>query len=287
VLITGEAGTGKEIVARAMHRLSAQPEAQFVAQSAASFLSSLSSRVPEMLVYSQGATKSDGRAMGPGAAMGREARATLFLGDVNALTSGEQIYLLDSLTRLEGMGTGGERPRLIFATERDLRALAGVGQFEPKLYRKISAVEIALPSLRSRPGDIAEIAGELMQAVRQPEGGRAQRLDKRVLARLEEYGWPGNVRELKRVIELAQMRAEGGAIELIHLPPLGGPVEAMQQGERLVERLEDVIQSHVLEVLVRCSGNKVRAAERLGISRSTLYRTLENSAAASLLERTG
>ncbi len=265
-----------------MHHLSAQPETQFVSRSAASFLS----LVPELLAHSQEATKSL-RANGKGATGEREARSTLFLGEVNALTSGEQIYLLDALTRLEGLRHGGERPRLIFATERDLQALAGAGQFEQKLYRKISAVEITLLSLRSRPGDIAEIAGESMQAVRQPEGGRAQRLDRRVLAQREEYGWPGNVRELKRVIELAQMRAEGGAIELLHLPPLGGPAEAMQRGERLVERLEYVIQSHVLEVLVRCSGNKVRAAERLGISRSTLYRTLENGAAASLLDRAG
>jgi hypothetical protein len=173
VLITGEAGTGKEIVARAMHRLSAQPETQFVSRSAASFLS----LVPELLAHSQEATKSP-RANGKGAAGEREARSTLFLGDVNALTSGEEIYLLDALPRLEGLRYGGERPRLIFATERDLRALAGAGQFEQKLYRKISAVEIALPSLRSRPGDIAEIAGELMQAVR-PVVGRGQRLDKR------------------------------------------------------------------------------------------------------------
>jgi DNA-binding NtrC family response regulator len=287
VLITGEAGTGKEIVARVMHRLSAPAETPFLSRSAASFLS----LVPEMLARSQGAAKGLGGAMGQGAASGREARATLFLGDVNALTSGEQIYLLDALTRLEGLRHGSERPRLIFATERDLRALAGAGQFEPKLYRKISAVEIALPSLRSRPEDIGVIAAELMQALEQAEGGTAQRLDKRVLARLEEYGWPGNVRELKRVLELAQMRAAGGVIELTHLPPLGGPAEAVvQHGEgRLerLERLEDVIQSHVLEVLVRCAGNKVRAAERLGISRSTLYRTLENSAAASLLDRAG
>jgi DNA-binding NtrC family response regulator len=282
VLITGEAGTGKEIVARAMHRLSAQPETQFVSRSAASSLSLL----PELLAHSQGATRSP-KANGKGVACEREARSTLFLGDVHALTGGEQIYLLDALTRLEGLRPAGERPRLIFATEHDLRALAGAGQFEQKLYRRISAVEISLPSLRSRPGDIAEVAGELLQAVQRPAGEKAQRLDKRVLARLEEYGWPGNVRELKRVLELAQMRAEGGAIELLHLPPLGGPAEAMQRGERLVERLEDVIQSHVLEVLVRCSGNKVRAAERLGISRSTLYRTLENSAAASLLDRAG
>jgi DNA-binding NtrC family response regulator len=286
VLITGEAGTGKEIVARAMHRLSARPETQFVAQSAASFLSSLSSLVPEMLVHSPGAMKS-GRVGVQGAEGMKEARSTLFLGDVNALTSGEQIYLLDALNRLEGLRHGADRPRLIFATERDLRALAGAGQFEQRLYRKISAVEISLPSLRSRPEDIAVIVGELMQPVRRPGVGRGQRLDKRVLARLEEYCWPGNVRELKRVIELAQMRAEGGAIELVHLPALGGPAEAMQRGEVLVERLEEVIQSHVLEVLVRCSGNKVRAAERLGISRSTLYRTLENTATASLLDVTG
>jgi DNA-binding NtrC family response regulator len=277
VLITGEAGTGKEIVARVMHRLSTQPETPFVSRSAASFLS----LVPEMLAHPRGTARSSGRTMGQDAASGPEARATLFLGDVNALTSGEQIYLLDALTRLEELRPGGDRPRLIFATERDLQALTGAGQFEQKLYRKISAVEIALPALRSRPEDIAVIAGELMQT------GRPQRLDTGVLARLEAYGWPGNVRELKRVLELAQMRAAGGVIELAHLPPLGGPAEvAMQRGAALVERLEDVIQSHVLEVLLRCAGNKVRAAERLGISRSTLYRTLENST-ASLLDRAG
>ncbi len=115
-----------------MHHLSAQPETQFVSRSAASFLS----LVPELLAHSQEATKSL-RANGKGATGEREARSTLFLGEVNALTSGEQIYLLDALTRLEGLRHGGERPRLIFATERDLQALAGAGQFEQKLYRKI------------------------------------------------------------------------------------------------------------------------------------------------------
>jgi DNA-binding NtrC family response regulator len=291
VLITGEAGTGKEIVARAMHRLSARPEAQFVSRSAASFLST----VPELLARSAVAAKAAGRTAGRSPAaissIDEGARATLFLGDVNALTSGEQIYLRDALTRLEALRTGVERPRLIFATERDLRALTGAGQFDAKLYRKISAVEIALPALRSRPEDIAVIAAELLHSAVRPAGATAQRLDPRALARLEEYGWPGNVRELKRVIELAQMQAPEELIELLHLPPLGGAGEAMQRGTAgglaggLVERLDDIIQSHVLEVLVRCSGNKVRAAERLGISRSTLYRTLENSAAAALLER--
>jgi DNA-binding NtrC family response regulator len=216
------------------------------------------------------------------------AGATLFLGDVNALTSGEQTYLLEALTRLEALRNRGERPRLIFATERDLRALTGAGQFDPKLYRKVSAVEITLPPLRSRPEDIAVIVSELLQAGPRPSGMAAQRVDGRALAQLKQYGWPGNVRELKRVIELGQMHAGGGVIELMHLPPLGGPGDAMQRGASgdLVERLEDVIQSHVLEVLVRCSGNKVRAAGRLGISRSTLYRTLENSAAA-VLDRVG
>jgi DNA-binding NtrC family response regulator len=294
VLITGEAGTGKEIVARAMHRLSARPEAQFVSRSAASFLSA----VPELLARSSVAAKAAAKAAGrsPAAAtIDESARSTLFLGDVNALTSGEQMYLSDALTRLEALRNGFERPRLIFATERDLRALTGAGQFDQKLYRKISAVEIALPALRSRPKDIAVIAAELLQGAVRPAGASAQRFDARALARLEEYRWPGNVRELKRVIELAQMQATGDVIELLHLPPLGGLGEAMQRGAAAglvsgltggpVERLDDVIQSHVLEVLVRCSGNKVRAAARLGISRSTLYRTLENSVAAAPLER--
>jgi DNA-binding NtrC family response regulator len=279
VLITGEAGTGKEIVARAMHRLSAQPERQFVSGSAASFLSS----VPAMLASSHFALRHRPTAI---EASAEEAKSTFFLGDVNALTSGEQMCLLDALTRLEGQRSGGERPRLIFATERDLRALSGAGQFNSKLYRKISAVEISLPSLHSRPEDIAVLAAELMGSIGRPVDGKVQMLDKRALTRLEEYGWPGNVRELKRVIELAQIRARGGAIELAHLPPLSGTAEMIQRSESRMplERLDDVIQNHVLEVLLRCSGNKVRAAERLGISRSTLYRTLENNAAA-ILER--
>jgi DNA-binding NtrC family response regulator len=302
VLITGEAGTGKEIVARTMHSLSAPPERPFVSHSAAAFLPLM----PELLAGAgdagmvEGAvsrtfegngartsTAVSGVISARGSAGPERSGATLFLGDVNALTCGEQAYLLEALTRLEVLRNRGERPRLIFATERDLRALAGAGQFDAKLYRKISAVEVTLPPLRSRREDIAMILLELLQAEnRPPRGMAAQSVDGRALARLEEYGWPGNVRELKRVIELGQMHAGGGVIELMHLPPLGGPGDAMQQGGDVVERLEDVIQSHVLEVLLRCSGNKVRAAGRLGISRSTLYRTLENSAAA-VLERVG
>jgi DNA-binding NtrC family response regulator len=229
---------------------------------------------------------------------------------VNALTGSEQIYLLDALTRLEELRQGMERPRLIFATERDLRALTAAGQFDPKLFRRISAVEIALPALRSRPEDIAGIAAELLASDLAPNLAsdlatdlldtgplatermgadrwrlppRVPQLEPQVLVRLQEYAWPGNVRELKRMLELAQRRAgpgaSPGAIELRHLPPLGGPAEPGQPASpsALPERLDDVIRTHVLEILLRCSGNKVRAAERLGISRSTLYRTLEHN----------
>jgi DNA-binding NtrC family response regulator len=315
VLITGEAGTGKELIARVMHRLGTQPpDAPFLSRSAASFLS----LVPELLTRSahernidrNTERNTDRNTRNHTAAStlhrvfpsGAGARATFFLGDVNVLTSSEQIYLLDALTRLEELRQGIERPRLIFATERDLRALTAAGQFDPKLFRRISAVEIALPPLRSRPEDIAGIAAELLASDLAPDLatdlpdtgllanellGTARwplppcppQLEAQVLVRLQEYPWPSNVREFKRTLELAQRRAGTGAIELRHLPPLGAPAEPGQPSSprALPERLDDVIRTHVLEILMRCSGNKVRAAERLGISRSTLYRTLEHN----------
>ena len=270
-LIIGEAGTSKETVALALHRLSAESDVTFASHNAASLLSLL----PDMFTRS-----------GPSAGASEAGRSTLFLSDVGDLSRGEQGYLLEALRRISAPRSGFERPRLIFATGRDLRSLCGAGHFNRSLYRMISAVEILLPPLRSRPEDIPLITCGLLSRSARSGGISAGAFDGQALSRLQCYDWPGNIRELERVVHLARQHAGAvdGVIEAMHLPPLGEFARSHQrdQIESRVERLDDVIQNHVLDVLLRCSGNKVRAAERLGISRSTLYRMLDTGAASAL-----
>jgi DNA-binding NtrC family response regulator len=277
-LIIGETGTAKETVALALHRLTAESDATFIPHSALSLLAALQEVAARPTVLNF-----------PEPAAGR-ARHTLFLADVGDLTHAEQSELLQSLKRIAALRIGPERPRLIFATGRDLRGLSGAGHFDRNLYRTISAVEILLPPLRSRPEDIPLITCGLLSRSARSGGLSTGAFDGRALSRLQCHDWPGNVRELERVVELARQHAGDavdGVIEAMHLPQLGEFTRTVPHTriEARVDRLDDVIQNHVLDVLLRCSGNKVRAAERLGISRSTLYRMLDASSPASALDR--
>jgi DNA-binding NtrC family response regulator len=297
-LISGEPGTGKEVVAQALHAMSTRPEEPFLAQSAASFLARVpqifAQIAPDRLTPERAAAMDGGLS---GQLLTEEAlntaspgRCTLYLGELNALTRGEQMYLAETLRRLAASRLPMERPRLIFASERDLRTLTVAGQFDPGLYRKVSALEILLPPLRTRADDVPVIVAQML-AVMDTENAIQALVEKRALSRLQQYSWPGNVRELERVIELARLHAGDGMIEAMHLPSLGGTLHGPQaaapheQREEASDKLDDIVQSHVLQVLMRCSGNKVRAAERLGISRSTLYRMLEHGAGGAALER--
>jgi DNA-binding NtrC family response regulator len=310
-LITGETGTCKETVALALHRVSADSDGTFSTHTAASLLEllpSVSAQVratlralggpprPFRLIQSNGATSilqalpllsprpepvPDYRPellpslTGPG--------RTLFIRGVDELSTADQVQLRQTLQRLSSARIGPERPRMIFSAGRDLRSLAGAGHFDRKLYRLISAVEILIPPLRSRLEDIPLITCAILGRCT-PEGCHpTAAFDGRALAQLQAHDWPGNVRELERVVELARPHSEDcpdGVIEAAHLPPIGEfPHDTSpSQIEVRVERLDDVIHNHVLDVLLRCNGNKVRAADRLGISRSTLYRMLEAGA---------
>lgn len=279
-LIIGEPGTSKETVALALHRLTAESDATFITHTPASLLTALPEISSRHVLLNF-----------PHPVHGTGTRSTLFLPDVGTLSHGEQAYLLQSLKRVAALRAGVDRPRLIFATDRDLRSLSGTGQFDRKLYRMISAVEIIIPPLHSRPEDIPLITSGLLD-----RAASSSAFDGRALTALQCHDWPGNIRELERVVdharELGRQRtgqyAEGieGVIQEMHLPPLGEFTRPNQPRiESRVDRLDDVIQNHVRDVLLRCNGNKVRAAERLGISRSTLYRMLDASSPPSALER--
>jgi DNA-binding NtrC family response regulator len=276
-LITGEEGTGREVVALALHRLTSESDATFHSHTAASMLALM----PEILARVEG-TDRDGAMLSAWPATPLiEAQSTLFLSEVGDLTFGEQMYLRHSLQRITEAKNKGERPRMIFATERNLCSLSGAGFFDRGLYRAISAVEILLPPVRARPEDIPLITCAMLSRSSGSGDTASGAFDGRALSCLQCHDWPGNVRELEHVVDLARQSAGDRIIEALHLPPLGEFARAHHKRklDHHIDRLEDVIQNHVLDVLVRCSGNKVRAAERLGISRSTLYRMLDASAA--------
>ena len=278
-LIIGENGTAKETVALALHRLTADTDATFISHTSASLFAALHELSSRSGVINFAESLAANRSP-----------STLFLSDVACLNSDEQAGLLHALKRLSILRNGPGRPRLIFATGRDLRSLAGTGNFDRNLYRMISVVEVLLPSLRSRPEDIPLITCGLLSRAARSGGISAGAFDGRALSRLQCHDWPGNVRELERVVELARQHAGDavdGVIEAMHLPPLGEFARAASQPriESHIERLDDVIQNHVLEVLLRCAGNKVRTAERLGISRSTLYRMLDARPSGIPLDR--
>lgn len=272
-LITGERGTGKQQIARTLHTLSGKDAAAF-------HMIQTASELPAPPT-SQGSSQINKR------------RPTYYLPNLSTLTPRHQAELLAAIHSIEAALPASRRPQLIFATTDDLRGLVAAGQFHPDLFRTISSVEITLPPLRSRPEDLSEIVSALLakSSGTHPHPATAPRslLDSRALSRLRGYGWPGNLRELAHVVALARHHAGSGAIEAMHLPPLEATAArpsyaaAGTDAEAETERLDEIIERHVLNVLVRCSGNKVRAAERLGISRSTLYRMLEASPSASSL----
>jgi DNA-binding NtrC family response regulator len=288
-LIRGEIGSGKELVARTLHALSPGAAGPFIVTTAFALAEPLASG-PASQPASAGSLLESARG------------GTLYIGGVGELSFGLQEVLFRLLRDCEGpraaarrtnphrfqqpdmcladrrgVDTRGLGMRILASSDRDLRTLSGIGQFRHDLYARLSAVEISVPPLRQRIEDIPILAEWLLRRLADGSGQSPQLLAEATLAQLQKRAWPHNLRELERVMAHAAALAEGGAIEPRHLlalvePGFGDPV-AMHAVK--LERLHDVVQRHVLDVLTRCSGNKLRAAEVLGISRSTLYRMLE------------
>ncbi|WP_263381326.1 sigma-54-dependent transcriptional regulator [Granulicella arctica] len=246
-LITGEAGTGKETVARVLHAGSAGAGGPFVAWRAAKFVECLLGR-------------------DEGVALLQEAHGgTLFLEEIRGVPFAHQSVLLRMLQQQESRAQRYDI-RIVAASQDELRPLMATGQFREDLYKRITAVEIGMTPLRRRVDDIATLATMMLRRT------GVSAITGEALVRLGQHTWPGNVRELREVLELAAATAGGPVVEIGHLAL---PEERADEPEQTLERLEDVVQRHVLEVLTRCAGNKLKASEVLGISRSTLYRMLD------------
>jgi DNA-binding NtrC family response regulator len=270
VLVSGEAGTGKELVARALHRMSPASNGPFVVCHAAAMNNVFAKH-----------RESDGTEDDVRDLMRSSARGTLFLDGISDLTSEVQGWLLRALTQYELAQKTDLR--IIASTREDLRILVSTGRFSQELYRRLATVDIILPPLRERMEDLPELARHLLKRIAQFYGRAVLEIGDETMGQMRSYLWPENVGELESVLRNSVLGCPEEVLQPHHLPPFPA---ANHAEDRLAPasksiRLEDVIGQHVLRVLKDCGGNKLRASEMLGISRSTLYRMLDTGAIAN------
>jgi two-component system NtrC family response regulator len=274
VLIEGETGTGKELVARWLHAMSMR-RGQFVAVNCGAIAPELLES--ELFGHTKGAFTS--------AHQGREglfvaARGgTLYLDEVSEMPFGLQVKLLRVLEEgaLRPVGADQEVPvdvRVVASTQHDLPVLVKERRFREDLYFRLNVAQVNLPPLRDRPEDIESLGRHFMDTLSGSLGVPALPLDGRSMARLREYRWPGNVRELKNFVERSLML---GGLALDQLAAAeaaeSGPAEVAEYP--LDWTLEEVKQHHMARVLRAMGGNKSAAARRLGVSRKTLERRMQ------------
>ncbi len=280
VLITGETGTGKELVARAIHELSHRQRAEFGAVNCPTLTDELFAS--EMFGHVRGAFT--GATRDHAGLVERCDGGTLFLDEIADLSPGNQVKLLRVVQERTYTRVGDEQVRrsdfrIICATNRDLAGMVADGEFREDLYYRLNVFPLRVPSLRERPDDLPFLAEELLAGkLRQlrPDGTPAA-LTRGALDALARHGWPGNVRELENVLTRALIVAGDGPIEAAHLPPLdAGPAPGAPPpppGSRLCS-LADAERDHVAFVLRHHEGNISAAAATLGVSRTTLYKKI-------------
>lgn len=274
ILITGENGTGKGVLARYIHALSARAEQPFIRVNLGGLAESLFES--ELFGHVKGAF-TDAKAD----RLGRFELAdggTLFLDEIGNLTMEQQARLLHVLEEGEFERVGASRPirvdvRIVSATNVDLRTAIEQGRFRKDLYYRLNTVHIELPPLRDRQADIPLLATHFLARYGARYGKTISGLSSDALSALARYNWPGNVRELQHVMERAVLLAQGDELKLHDLRLENGSAPAGSGFENMT--LDDAEQLLVRSALGRSGGNVNRAAELLGVSRSALYRRLQ------------
>ena len=272
VLLVGESGTGKEVVARFIHHASNRAHGPFVALNCAALPEQLLES--ELFGYERGAFTGAQQAK-PGQ-IELAAGGVLFLDEVAEMSASAQAKFLRVLQEREFQRLGSTRTlkanvRVIAATNRDLKKALERGDFREDLFYRLQVFDIKLPPLRARPTDILPLSEAFLEQIGQTFGRPPSGLTRDAKEALMHYDWPGNVRELRNALERAAILCEGGLITAEHLsldngrrgppPPVGASTTDLSAVER----------DMIAQVLADCSGNKSKAAARLGISRTQLY----------------
>lgn len=277
VLLLGETGCGKEIVAQTLHERSTRREKPFLRLNCAALSETLVDS--ELFGYEKGAFTGAERAK-PGlleVALG----GTLFLDELGELPLGTQAKLLRAIEQREVLRVGAlkTRPidvRFVAATNRDLEAEIEAGRFRRDLYYRLNGVTLSIPPLRERQSEIEPLAALFLERAAHELGlPRAPLLGASTLELMRTYAWPGNIRELRNVIDRAVLMCEGEAIEPIHLPFEKISTAWPDRAPKLELNDKDRAQrERILQALEQCAGNQTRAAELLGVARQTLTKWL-------------
>ena len=274
VLIQGETGTGKELVANQLHRVSNRSHKLMVPVNCGALPEGLLES--ELFGHVKGAFTS--------ASSDRKGRfeladgGTLFLDEVGELSPRLQVKFLRVLQNGSFMRVGGEKQitvdvRLVCATNKDLAEEVAAGRFRADLYYRLCVFPLTVPPLRDRPGDIVTLSRRFLEETDDRPGVPTARLSSATVDTLQRHTWPGNVRELNNAMRFASIKARGGTIEPEHLPP------AVQRGAEAIladngARRRKLDADSVANALRITGGNKAQAARELGVGRATLYRYL-------------
>jgi DNA-binding NtrC family response regulator len=312
ILILGDTGVGKEVMAEELHRLSPRREKPFLRLNCAALSESLLES--ELFGHERGAFT--GAHQAKAGLLETAQGGTVFLDEIGELPMPMQVKLLRVLEERQVWRVGGVKPRAIdvrfvAATNRNVEEEVARARFRQDLYFRLNGVTLLIPPLRERVEEIEDLAGEfIIQIAHQLGRPLAPTLGPGVLELMLNYSWPGNIRELRNAIERAVLLSGNGPIQREHFPvekmtatvstplsPLPPPGPLMNEvvlvgketlippsgdmadegtlGERLRQQVKEVERQHILNALTRCGGNQTRAARELGISRRTLISRLE------------
>ncbi len=282
VLILGENGTGKELVARTVHQLSRRRGGPFVEVNCAA--------IPEELIESELFGHARGAFTGAVADKpGRFEQAdggTIFLDEIGDMSLKTQAKVLRVLQEQVMERVGGTQRikvdvRVLAATNKELPAEIRDGRFREDLYFRLNVIPIFVPPLRDRAEDIPLLAEHFMALMAAEYGKRPKRFASEAMARLQQYQWPGNVRELRNIVERLIIMVTGDAITAQDLAFLGqdgdAPMEpAPAATGRLAEARDQFEKDYILRALAASQGNMSKTAEMLGVERSNLYKKMKS-----------
>lgn len=281
VLITGESGTGKSLIARAIHRHSSRRDRPYVEVACGA--------LPENLLESELFGHVAGAFTGAtGDRIGKFKQAdtgTIFLDEIGTASPALQVKLLRVLQEFQFEPVGSAKThevdaRVILATNEQLEKAVAEGRFRQDLYYRVNVINIELPPLRDRLADIPTLAKHFLATACEEMNKKPIALSPAVIDRFQTYPWPGNVRELQNVVERAVLLGNGEVIELEDLPPSfreirSSPMAAFSNDAGLKSALQEPERRMILQVLESTGWSRNATAEKLGINRTTLYKKMK------------
>jgi DNA-binding NtrC family response regulator len=278
VLITGQSGTGKELFAKYLHKHSTRADGPYIAINCGAFSEQLLAN--ELFGHEKGAFT--GATTQKKGLIEVSSGGTLFLDEVTEMAPSMQVKLLRVLQEKEVLRVGGTRPvkcdvRVLAATNRDVNEAVKEGSFREDLYFRLNVVNLDIPPLALRKGDIPLLAQHFLLKYANRMKKPVTRISADVMALLVDYSFPGNVRELENLIERGTAMAQGDTIETTHLPAAlqkRDGIDFRKAGERL-PTLDEQEQTYITWVLDEVQGNQTAAAQILGINRASLWRKLK------------